>query len=88
MDGYKKNGAPENARWKTNQDEFRGYMRAKMEEMHNDSQNLWKAHRTHKKEMEPRFTKLEQKGQITLGIIIALQTVAWGIIITKQIGLW
>lgn len=32
---YRRNGAPEHAKWKTTVDDYRGYTRAKLEDIHN-----------------------------------------------------
>ncbi len=42
VNNYRKNGSPESSTWKTNQDYFRGYTRAKLEEMHEDLKEIAK----------------------------------------------
>ena len=77
MSDYQRNGSPETSIWRTNADEFRGYVRAKLEDLEDIQKNQWKTHR----ETQKRIRILERRGYYINGglaviniVIIAL----WG----------
>ena len=86
---YQRNGSPETSTWKTTQDEFRGYVRAKLEDMEKDNEDMWKAHRSCQKRMIERTEENKESihkikvtsarnGAITGGIIgLAVSLLRW-----------
>lgn len=76
MDSFQRNGSPESSTWKTDVDNFQGYMRAKFEDFDKEQKNQWKEHRETKK----RVSSLEKRGQYQMGGLAAI-TALIGIII-------
>ncbi len=72
MNGYRRNGNPESSRWKTNADEFRGYVRAKLEDLDETQKDQWKEHISARK----RLTDIEKNAQYQLGGISILYIIA------------
>ena len=80
---FQRNGSAESSRWKTNADEFRGYMRAKLEDIEETQTSQWKAiHATDK-----RVKWLETKAQFALGGLALLNIILIGIVTASQLGL-
>ena len=61
--GYQKNGSPETSTWKTDVDNFQGYVRAKLENLDESQAEQWKAHIS----MNNKISDLEKKAQYQLG---------------------
>ncbi len=63
MDDFQRNGSPESSIWKTNTDNFQGYVRAKLEDLEKGQDSQWKEHYTARK----RLNNIEKKAQYQLG---------------------
>ncbi len=83
MGTFQRNGSPESSIWRTTQDEFRGYVRAKLEDLDQTQKDQWDEHRTIKK----RLIGLEKNGQYQLGGIGVLYTVIVVVIAAYGAGL-
>ncbi len=71
MGGFKRNGSPESSIWKTNTDNFQGYVRAKLEDLEKGQDSQWKEHRTTKE----RLNSIEKRAQYQLGGISLLGSI-------------
>ena len=76
MDSYQRNGSPETSVWKTDVDNFQGYVRAKLEDVVKDQEDTQKRVRT-----------LEKNGQYQAGGIVAITTIIGIIIAAYSAGL-
>ncbi len=74
--GYQRNGNPESSTWRTTQDEFRGFVRAKMEDLSDDMS-----------ELKPRVKWLETKAQIAIGGFALLSILLTVLIALEKAGL-
>ena len=72
MGEFQRNGSPESSRWKTNADEFRGYVRAKLEDLDKNQEDQWKSYRL----ANERIMSLERREQYQRGGIAVLYA-AW-----------
>jgi len=77
MDAFQRNGSPESSMWKTNTDNFQGYVRAKLEDLEKGQDSQWNEHRSTKK----RLNSIEKKAQYQLGGITVLYIII-GLLIT------
>ena len=84
VEGYQRNGSAESSRWKTNADEFRGYVRAKLEDVEKTQIAQWSEQRALKK----RVKWLETKAQIAIGALALLNIIFLGIATVRQMGLF
>ena len=72
MGNFERNGSPETSIWKTNTDNFQGYVRAKLEDLEKIQDSQWKEHRATKE----RLNSIEKKQQYQLGGISVLYIIA------------
>ncbi len=72
MDGFQRNGSPESSTWKTNTDNFQGYVRAKLEDLEKGQESQWNEHRSTKK----RLNSIENNAKYQLGGISVLYIIA------------
>ncbi len=72
MDSFQRNGSPESSIWKTNTDNFQGYVRAKLEDLEKGQDAQWKEHTLAKE----RLGSIEKKAQYQLGGISVLYIIA------------
>ncbi len=63
MGAFKRNGSPESSVWKTDVDNFQGYVRAKLEDVEKEQTNQWKTHRDTRR----RLSSVERNAQYQLG---------------------
>ncbi len=83
MDGFQRNGSPETSVWKTNTDNFQGYVRAKLEDLEKTQDSQWKEHRSTKK----RLNSIEKKAQYQLGGISVLYIIAGLVLAAVSAGI-
>lgn len=83
MNGYQRNGNPESSRWKTNADEFRGYVRAKLEDLDEMQKEQWKEHYTTRK----RIGKVEKRQYYINGGLAAINVVIIIFLAARGVGL-
>ena len=72
MDDFQRNGSPESSTWKTNTDNFQGYVRAKLEDLEKGQDSQWKEQRATKK----RLNSIENNAKYQLGGISVLYIIA------------
>ena len=77
MSEYQKNGDAESSRWRTTQDEFRGYVRHKIEDI---SEEL--------KDNRRKIVWLETKAQLAIGGTLTTNVIIGLALVAKQLGLW
>ena len=63
MGDFQRNGAPENSTWKTNQDYFRGYTRATLEDIQKELKEMKDLHFACRTEMLKKTGKNKDKIQ-------------------------
>ncbi len=83
MDSFQRNGSPESSMWKTNTDNFQGYVRAKLEDLEKVQVAQWKEHFTTRK----RLGTIERRADYQLGGISLLGTIIFIIIAAYGAGL-
>ena len=83
MDGFQRNGSPETSVWKTNTDNFQGYVRAKLEDLEKGQDSQWKEHRT----INKRLNSIEKKAQYQLGGISVLYIIAGLVLAAVSAGI-
>ena len=82
-DSFQRNGSPESSIWKTEQDRFQGYVRAKLEDLAETQEAQWKEHYSARK----KIGSLERKSQYQAGGIVAITTLIGIIIAAYGAGL-
>jgi len=83
MGNFERNGSPETSIWKTNTDNFQGYVRAKLEDLEKTQGYQWKEHRATKE----RLNSIEKKSQYQLGGIGMLYAIVLIVIALYSAGL-
>ena len=83
MGNFERNGSPETSIWKTNTDNFQGYVRAKLEDLEKIQDSQWKEHRATKE----RLNSIEKKQQYQLGGLSVLYIIITIVIAACSAGI-